>query len=505
MLADLNNDLRYAVRGLVRNPGFALAAILTLALGIGSVTSIFSVADAVLLRPLPYPHQDRLVMVYDQLTKLRLDRLPPNLHTVTPYSKSGVFERTGEFRPYDTTVTGAGEATRVIADAVSASLMPMLGVAPAIGRGFTDAENQPGHGNVAILSHEFFTEHLGGDPNVLRRAITLDGSPYTIIGVMPPRFEFTQIDERTDIWTPLQLADRPDWGTFRFSMIARLKPGVSINQAQAALDPIAKHLDQDEHLYHGPNGEDPGYRVKVISLHEDLLGKFRPATLLLLAAVAALLLIALVNVSNLLLARTVSREKEFAVRRAIGATQARLARQWIAEAAVLAIIGGSLGAIASYWGVRALVALSPAGLPAVTRVSVDARALALTLAIAALVSLLFGLTPLLSPSNLRTHRKKRTAPALIAGDHAPGQRIASSEKLHRAAPHGQGFSIRSPADHATRAAPVPLSRRAPAYRLLRGSSRPPIGSAGRRLHRPGASSPDSRQYAAEPRRESLQH
>ncbi len=423
-------DVRYAVRGIARNQGFATAAILTLALGIGSVTSIFSVADALLLRPLPYLHQDRLVTLYDQLTRLRQDRFPLNYRTFTAYSQSAVFERTGEFRPYDTTVTGAGEATRVIADDVSASLMPMLGVAPAIGRGFTEAENRPGHGNVAILSHEFFRGRFGGDRSALGRAIALDGHPCTIIGVMPPAFEFSLINERTDIWTPMELREGGPW-TGGFYVLARLRPGTSVAGAQAALDRIAKHLNEGEHIYRGPNGEDAGYRVKVISLHDDIFGRFRLTTILLLSAVAAVLVIALVNVSNLLLVRAVSREREFAVRRAVGASEAQLARQWIVEAAVLAGIGGSLGAIASVWGVRALVRLSPAAVPAVTRVGIDARALALTISIAALISIVLGLTPLLANgSNLRgDHRQRRAAPALIAAEVALATILLASASL----------------------------------------------------------------------------
>lgn len=403
------NDLRYALRGLARNPGFALTAILTLALGIGAVTSIFSVANAVLLQPLPYPHQDRLVMVWDQLTKLGQDRFPLRYETFVPYTKSGIFESTAEFNLSEPTLTGAGEPTRLLVVKATASLVPLLGATPSIGRGFTQSETQPGHGNVAILSHEFFMDRFAGNREILGRSITLNGRSYTVIGVMPAGFEFSRIEDRPSVWTPLELAPTGQWGAF--NMIALLKPGVSIAAAQAALDPIAKHLDEAEHMYHGPNGEDAGYRVKIVSLHDELLGRFRAATILLLSAVAAVLLIALVNVANLLLVRAVSRQKEFAVRRAIGASEARLARQWIAEAAVLTAIGGTFGAIASVWGVRLLIALSPAALPAVARIGVNSRALALAFAIAALVSIVFGLAPLAAGrSNLRAYRKKRTAP-----------------------------------------------------------------------------------------------
>ncbi len=426
------SDLRYALRGLARNPGFALAAILTLALGIGSVTSISSVADAVLLRPLPYPEQARLVMVWDQLTKLHQDQFPVRYNTYLPYSQSGVFESTGAYRIQTATLTGLGEAARLTIVNASAGLLQMLGTRPEFGRGFEESEDRPGHANVAILSHAFFRNRFAGNRDALGRSLTLDGHPYTIVGVMPADFEFSLSADSPDVWIPIELADHgfaPQGENF--DMIARLRPGVSIATAQAALDVIAKHLEETLRLYRGPNGEDAGYRVKIVSLHEQLLGGFRMATILLLCAVGAVLLIALANVSNLLMVRAVSREREFAVRRAIGASEARLARQWMVEGAVLAAIGGGLGAIASVWWVRVLVALSPASLPAAARVSVDGRTLAMTLGIAAVVSILFGLAPLAAGrSNLRgAYRKKRTAPALIAAEVALAMMLLISASL----------------------------------------------------------------------------
>jgi putative ABC transport system permease protein len=411
------SDLRYALRGLVRNPGFAVAAILTLALGIGAVTSIFSVADAVLIRPLPYPKQDRLVMVWDQLTRIRQTQFPVHQQAYDSYRVARAFESAGVYRVRDVTLTGLGEASQLIVLEASPGLAEMLGASPAIGRGFTEQESQPGHGNVAILSHAFFMNRFGGRPDAIGRAITLDGRPFTIVGVMGADFEFSRIDEPPDVWKPMEIFANGQMGG-GLEMIARLRPGVTIEAAQSEMDAIAQHLEETLHLYRGPNGEDPGYRVKVISLHEQLLGQFRTATILLLAAVVAVLLIALANVANLLLVRAVSREQEFSVRRAIGASEMRLARQWMTESAVLAVTGCVLGAIASVWGVRALVALSPSALPVVTRVGVDARALAITLALAVAVSILFGLMPLAAGrSNWRgAPRKKRTAPVLIAAE-----------------------------------------------------------------------------------------
>lgn len=409
------HDLRHGLRGLARNPGFALAAILTLVLGIGAVTSIFSVADAVLIRPLPYPKQDRLVMVWNQLLKIRLPEFALEDQTYNAYARANSFEATGAYRLSQANLTGMGDPAHVMTFEAGARLLPLLGAEPAIGRGFTDAENQPGHANVAILSHAFFMSHFGGDPNVIGRAIAVDGKPLTVVGVMGADFEFSRIDAPPDIWMPLELSATGQLGG-GLEMLARLRPGVSIAAAQSELDAIARNVDQTFHYRRGPNGEDPGFHVNVVSLHDQLLGRFRTATILLLTAVAAVLLIALANVANLLLVRAVSREQEFSVRRAIGASESRLARQLITEAALLVTVGGSLGAIASVWGVRALVALSPAALPAATRLTVDWRALTMTVALVAIVSILLGVTPLAAGrSNLRaTGRSKRTAPALIA-------------------------------------------------------------------------------------------
>src|SRR6266404_2519065 len=381
------HDLRYALRSLARAPGFMLAAVLTLALGIGANTSIFSVVDAVLLRPLPYPDSSRLVMVWDQLVKLGVDRLPPYAQIFQEYSaQDRIFEATAGFNPQDRNLAGGADAERVSIMAVTASFMPMLGATPALGRGFTVGES---HDDVAILSHALFTRRYGADPAIIGRSIRLDDRAYTVVGVMPPDFAFNLRAGDVDLWTPLP-------GDRAANMLARLKPGVSIEAAQSAMSAVAKHLDETLRPHYGPNGEDPGFRVKLVSLHDELFGDFRTATLILLCAVAAVLLIACVNVANLLLVRAVSRGKEIAVRRALGASEGRLVRLWMTEGATLALLGSISGAIAAVWGVRALTMLSPT-LP---RIAVDARALGFTLAASLVVSILFGLAPSLTAARL---------------------------------------------------------------------------------------------------------
>lgn len=196
------HDLRYALRGLARSPGFALAAILTLALGIGAVTSIFSVADAVLLRPLPYPQSDRLVIVWEQLRTFNFDRFPLAFDTFKNYSRQPIFESTAAIMPYDGTVTGAGDATLTLALVVSPNIFPMLGVTPTLGRAFTEEEGQPGHGAVTILSHAFFMSRFGGNPNVIGRSIALNDESLKIVGVLPAGFDLSLTEGTPDLWVP---------------------------------------------------------------------------------------------------------------------------------------------------------------------------------------------------------------------------------------------------------------------------------------------------------------
>ena len=404
-------DVRYALRQLARWPGFALAAILTLALGIGATTAIFSVVDAVLLRPLPYPNSDRLVMIRDELSKMGVHYNDVSYETFDAYRKNPSFDAVAAFTEEDRNLIGSGTAERMAVLSATSGFFEMLGARTAMGRAFGSQDWNPEHNDVAILSYSLLTSRFGSDPAIIGKTVRLDGRLYTVIGVMSPTFSFGLSGNGADVWIPLpSMRDPHIW---QFRMLARMRPGISLAAAQASIANTAKRVDQTVRPYRGPNGEDGGYRANVFSLRNQLLGDFRTGSLLLLAASALLLLIACVNVANLLLARAAAREKEIAIRRALGASALRLVRQWITEAAVLVTVGGTAGIAVSHWGVLLLKALSPAELPAGTSIGLDSRVLPFTLVTSGIVCLVLSLAPAAAtiPGNvsLRGPRRKRHA------------------------------------------------------------------------------------------------
>lgn len=429
--------MSYSLRTLLRSPGFALAAVLTLGLGIGANTAIFSVVDAVLLRPLPFPDSDRLVMVWDKLVKYNLPRRSPEYHTADAYRRlTDIFDLTGGIFWGDTTLSGKN-AERASYMTISPEIFEMLAPRAAAGRIFAPEEYRAGADPTVVLGHSLYARHFGGDPSVLGKSLSVNGRTRRVIGVMAPEFDFNMRAGDIDLWIPVPLDTRQSWGNAT-RMLARLRPGVSLAAAQSALSAAAKHVDETEHPYQGPHGEDAGYGVTVNTLHEQFLGEYRTLTLLLLGAVALVLLIACVNVANLMLVRAVSREKETAVRRALGATDARLMGQWLTESAILALAGSVLGTFAAVWGVKLLAALSPAASNAlnqsvhrigsgVARIGIDGRALAFTLAISCVVCLLFGLAPAWAAINVSsvrmtwgtrgaTRHSRRTASLLVTAE-----------------------------------------------------------------------------------------
>jgi predicted permease len=414
-LETLWQDVRYGVRMLRKNPGFTAVAVLTLALGIGANTAIFSVVNAVLLRPLPYPEPGRLV-------QLRADwsgKSGTEIGSVTfveVKAQSQSLARIAAYTGGDMTLTGAGSAERVVAGAVTADFFPLLGVQPALGRNFAREEDTPNGPKAAILGHGLWQSRFGGDAGVLGRTITLNQQSYAVVGILPAHFQYP---EPFQLWTPLALGEtgaggggtfaKYGEGMFLLKAIARLKPGVALEQAQTELQAIAQRIQEG-----GPTatpGGNPGPRgeggegggrgesvLTLVGLHEQVVGDVKGALLVLLGAVALVLLIACANVANLLLARAATRQKEMAVRTALGAGRWRVARQLLTESVLLSLAGGGLGLLMAFWGVRALGQWSPDLSGSMHGIGIDAWVLAFTFGIAVITGLVFGLAPIFQAS-----------------------------------------------------------------------------------------------------------
>jgi putative ABC transport system permease protein len=388
----LFRDVRYALRQLRKSPGFAAVAIVTLALGIGANTAIFSVVHGVLLRPLPFHDPDRLVRVW---------HVPPpkSFPGMTWFSVSAanyvdwekenhVFASMAIYTYHGFTFTGTDKPEQVDACAATSGFFSTLGVQPALGRSFTAEEDQPGHSNVVVLSHRLWQEHFGSNPGIVGRNINLDGQSYLVAGVMPATFQFPDFAQ---MWTPMAWTDKEKAvrGEHHSVVIARLKPGVDLKQAQAEMNTISDRLAQ---LY---PADDKGWGATVIPLQQDLIRDVRPALLVLLGAVAFVLLIACVNVANLALAKTFSRQKEIAIRTALGASWPRILRQMLAETVLLAIAGGALGLFCAHFGVLLIVAFLADKLPHSVDVGLDAQVLVFTAIISVASGVIAGVLPAL--------------------------------------------------------------------------------------------------------------
>ncbi|HVF69987.1 MAG TPA: ABC transporter permease [Chthoniobacterales bacterium] len=388
-------DIRYGLRSLLKKPGFTLTAVIALALGIGANTAIFSVINGVLLRSLAYGNPERIVMLWEKsLTGGNQQNVISPGNFLDWEKQSGSFEHMAAVWDLRANLTGgSGEPEEIKAQFVSAGFFSTLGVQPVMGRAFLPQEDKTGNELVIILSHEVWQTRFGSDPQIVGKQATVNGRQRTIVGVMPPGFHF--LDNQVKAWAPLALDPAVNYRetTGRFlRAVARLKPGVSVQQAQGELAGIAKQLEQ---AYPTKN---INWGINVVPMHEQIVGEIRPILIVLLAAVAFVLLIACANVANLLLSRAAARQKELALRAALGAGRARLLRQMMTESVLLALMGGALGVLLAVWGIRLLIAFGPDNIPRLNEISVDLGVLAFTFAVSLITGLLFGLVPALQAS-----------------------------------------------------------------------------------------------------------
>jgi putative ABC transport system permease protein len=397
-MSNLTQDIRYAVRALMRTPGFTAVALATLALGIGANTAIFSVVDAVLLKPLPYPQPERLVRLYQTLPRENVDNNGVSYPNYADWAaRSRSLEDLAAVRLHDYTLTDRGEPALVVGGTATSNLFRLLRARPLLGRTLVASDDAPGAAPVAVLTERLWRQRFGGDASALGRIATLDGRPFTVVGVMPDAFTTPPELPRAELWTPLSqdpvFADlRERRGGHYLTLVGRLAAGRTIAQAQAELASIASTLERQF-----PK-ENEGWGVRMVPLAESLVSGFRTALLVLLGAVALVFLIACANIANLLLARASARSREVAIRAALGASRARLARQFLTECLVLSLAGGALGVALAYAGMGVLRRMIPGDLPRSAGIAVDARVLVFALAASVAGAVVFGLAPALQAS-----------------------------------------------------------------------------------------------------------
>jgi putative ABC transport system permease protein len=425
MIADLWQDLRYGARMLPKQPGFTLIVVLTLALGIGANTAIFSVVNAILLRSLPYKDADRLVVVSESWPARNLPYIGVDPDTFADWQeRNHVFADMAAFANGEVALTGDGEPEKVASQSVTHNLFALLGASVALGRSFIPDDIKPGQPRVVLISHSLWHRRFGGDPSIIGRKLKITlavPEEATIVGVMPADFQWrVTIGKSADLWTPFMglhvlTKGHSVWQGRYLTAVARLKPGVSLAQAQAEMTTIAAWVARQYPNYHAE------LSATVTSLRERLYGDLRPALVMLFGAVAFVLLIACANVANLLLARAATRGKEIALRSALGASRLRIVRQLLTESLLLTVLGASAGLLLANWGVDLIVSLSPPYLLSLESVRINAPVLIFTLAISLATSFFIGLAPAYESSRLNPHESLKES----------GRGIADSQRRQR--------------------------------------------------------------------------
>ena len=393
-MGSLLQDIRYSLRTLSKSPGFTAIVILTLGLGIGANTAIFSVVNTVLLAPIPYSQPNKLVMVWTKNVSKGYTTFPVSGGDYAEWkSENSVFENMAASTDTLYSLTGAGEPQVVIGYEFSADYFRMLGTRPQLGRTFLDEEDRSGGADVVVLGDAIWRRTFGADPNIVGKSITLTGKPFTVVGVMPPNFRYPSMVE---LWTPLGLKPSflADYDQTALRVLARLKPGVTLNQAQAQMDSIEQRIAQEHPTTDSGNG------VNLVPLREQIAGDVRVPLLVLLGSVGFVLLITCANIANLMLGRAAGRKKEIAIRTVLGASRARLIRQFLVESLLLSLAGGALGLLFATGATNSLLAIFPnnianLSIPQVTSIPMDARVFAFTLFAALLTGVTFGLAPVL--------------------------------------------------------------------------------------------------------------
>lgn len=450
---EMIQDLRFSLRMMLKNKGFTCVAVITLALGIGANTAIFSVVNALLLRPLPYQDSERLVAIWSHSpgANIEQDWLSPGQYSAIK-SQTDIFDETAIAVGGSVNMTGMGEPQRLGVVYTASTLFPLLGVNPLLGRSFTPEDSVPGKHRVVLLGYGFWQRSFGADPNLIGQAITLNSRPHTIVGILPEAFSLdyevlrtVSAVEKIDMLLPLPIDAEMlnDQGSENYNVLARLKPDVTLQQAQAELDVVARRLEQE---YPNTYPANRGFHLSVRTLLEQVVGDIRLALLVLLGAVGFVLLIACANVANLMLTRAAVREKEIAIRLALGAGPWRLLRQLLTESVFLSLLGGAAGLVIAFLGIDLMRSLNPGNIPRIGEIHMDERVLTFTFVVSIFTGALFGLAPALRNSrvNLNETLKEGGRSGSSGGRHRLRNLLVISEiALSLVLLAGAGLLIRS--------------------------------------------------------------